>query len=307
MKVVFFGTPDFALPSLQALYDSGNEVVAVVTQPDRERDRRKITFSPVKELALKLGIPVLQYERVSKEGVEDLTATGADLFVTCAYGQIMSQKILDIPPLGTINVHASLLPRYRGSSPIQWALIEGERETGITIMKTVLAVDAGDILMQSSVRIGDRETAGELFDRLACEGGKLLARALDVIGSGKAVYTPQDESKATHYPMLSKSDGKLDFSQSAVVLDRRIRGLTPWPSAFTTLEGKMFKILCAEPRNESAVHEGIGRVTVLGSDMFITCGEGALQIYSVQLEGGKKLSVADFLRGHNPDGVVLGK
>ena len=241
MRIVFFGTPDFALPALNAACESG-EVVAVVTQPDRERDRRRVSFSPVKQAAAERGIKVLQYEKVSREGVEELSALGADIFVTCAFGQILSRRILDLPPLGTINVHASLLPKYRGSAPIQWAIANGEKQTGVTIMRTVLKVDAGDILMQQATEIGDEETAGELFERLAVMGGELLKKAIAVIKSGKAVYTPQNEEEATHCPMISKSDGKLDFSLSAKELERRVRAFTPWPSAFTTCGGKVLRI-----------------------------------------------------------------
>ena len=227
MKIVFFGTPDFALPSLRACVDSGHEVVAVVTQPDRERDRKKISFSPIKQLAAELRLNILQYEKVSRDGTEELRALGADLFVTCAFGQILSQKILDIPPLGTINVHASLLPKYRGSAPIQWAMIDGCRQTGVTIMRTVLKVDAGDILISKSTEIGKEETAGELFDRLSVMGGELLKDAIKLIADGKAVYTPQDESRATHCRMLEKSDGLVNFDMPAEKLDCLIRGLTP--------------------------------------------------------------------------------
>lgn len=303
MRIVFFGTPDFALESLRACVESGHEVVAVVTQPDRERDRRKVTYSPVKQLALELGLKVLQYEKVSREGVEELGALKADLFVTCAFGQILSQKILDIPPLGTINVHGSLLPKYRGSAPIQWAIINGDEITGITIMRTALKVDSGDILIQESTPIGKEETAGELFDRLAVMGGELLKKALALISSGKAVYTPQEEEKAVHCRMLGKSDGLLDFSLGAKQLDCLIRGLTPWPSAFTKLEGKTLKILKAAPCGRKGVP---GCVTVESGGVYVGCGSGSLQVLEVQLEGGKKMDISAFMLGHKLNGVKLG-
>lgn len=303
MKIVFFGTPDFALHSLRACVESGHEVAAVVTQPDRERDRRKVTYSPVKQLALELGLKVLQYDEVSREGVEELAALGADLFVTCAFGQILSQKILDIPPLGTINVHGSLLPKYRGSAPIQWAIINGDKVTGITIMRTALKVDSGDILMQQSTPIGEEETAGELFDRLAVMGGELLKKALQAISEGKAVYTPQDESKAVHCRMLGKADGLLDFNKDAHSLDCLIRGLTPWPSAFTKLGGKTLKILRAKPCDKNG---RAGEVFVESGVAFVGCGKGSLQLLEVQLEGGKKMDISAFLLGHKLDGAVLG-
>lgn len=303
MRIVFFGTPDFALDSLRACVESGHEVVAVVTQPDRERDRRKVTYSPVKQLALDLGLKVLQYEKVSRDGVDELSLLRADLFVTCAFGQILSQKILDIPPLGTINVHASLLPKYRGSAPIQWAIINGDKVTGVTIMRTALKVDSGDILMQESTPIGEEETAGELFERLKVMGGKLLKKAIEAIASSSAVYTPQDESKVVHCRMLEKSDGALDFSHDAEVLDRLIRGLTPWPSAYTRLGDKVLKIIKAKYCD---LNGSIGVVTVKDSKAYVGCGKGSLELLQVQLEGGKKMDIAAFLAGHKLDGAVLG-
>ena len=303
MKIVFFGTPDFALPSLRACVDSGHEVVAVVTQPDRERDRKKISFSPIKQLAAELGLNILQYEKVSRDGTEELRALGADLFVTCAFGQILSQKILDIPPLGTINVHASLLPKYRGSAPIQWAMIDGCRQTGVTIMRTVLKVDAGDILISKSTEIGKEETAGELFDRLSVMGGELLKDAIKLIADGKAVYTPQDESRATHCRMLEKSDGLVNFDMPAEKLDCLIRGLTPWPSAYTKFGGKTLKILKAKPCEKRF---DIGMVSVVKDKAYVGCNPGSIMLEEVQLEGGKKMDIKTFMLGHKLDGVKLG-
>lgn len=304
MRVVFFGTPDFALPSLKAAAESGHEVAAVVTQPDRERDRKRVTFSPVKQAALDLGLKVLQFEKVSREGVEELARLKADLFVTCAFGQILSQKVLDLPPLGTINVHGSLLPKYRGSAPIQWAVINGEKQTGITIMRTVLQVDAGDILLQKKTDIGERETAGELFDRLALLGGEALTEALELISSGKAVYTPQKEDEATHCKMLGKKDGLLDFSADARSLDRRIRGLTPWPSAYTYFQGKLLKILEAEPADKSGE---AGVIFSADGDVYVGCGSGSLRLLQVQPEGGKRMEMKAFALGHKTEGVKLGR
>ena len=208
------GTPDFAVPALEALATTQHEIVGVVTQPDRMRNRNKVTFSPVKECALKLGIPVYQYERISREGVEDIKTLDVDLMVTCAFGQILSREILALPPKGIINVHASLLPKYRGSSPIQWAILNGESKTGVSIMRTAYEVDSGDVLLQLETDILPEETAGELFDRLSTLGAKALLEGIALIESGKDVYTPQDHSKMSYYPMLSKTDGKIDFSKS---------------------------------------------------------------------------------------------
>ena len=194
MKVIFMGTPDFAVPSLQAIYDAGHEIVGVVTQPDRARNRGVISFSPVKQKALELGLKVFQYEKVRLEGTEELASLGADVAVTCAYGQILDRKLLDMTPCGVLNVHASLLPKYRGSSPIQWAVINGEKVTGITVMKTALGVDTGDILLQKEIEILPEETAGELFDRLSTVGGECIVEALDLVKDGKAEYIVKPQS-----------------------------------------------------------------------------------------------------------------
>ncbi|MDE6550007.1 MAG: methionyl-tRNA formyltransferase [Clostridia bacterium] len=304
MRIVFFGTPDFAVPSLRAANDSGHDIVAVVTQPDKERDRRKVSYSPIKQAALDMGLRVLQFDKVSRDGVEQLKALNADLFVTCAFGQILSQAILDIPPLGTINVHGSLLPKYRGAAPIQRAVINGEKYTGITIMRTALQVDSGDILLNSVMEIGERETAGQLFDRMAVEGGIALKKALDLIAEGKAVYTPQDESKATFCPMLKKDDGKLDFTLDAKSLDNLIRGVTPWPSAYTFVDGKRLKILSARYREYNGAGE-CGEIIAVGDDIIIKCAQDALSIEEVQLEGGKRQDIFSFMRGHDIVGKVL--
>ena len=201
MRIVFLGTPDFSVSCLDALINSKHEVVAVVTQPDKARNRMVVSFSPVKEEALKHNIQVLQYDKIRVQGVEDLKALNPDIMVTCAYGQIISQEILDIPKYGVINVHASLLPKYRGSAPIQWAILNGEKETGITIMQTALGVDSGDIILQEKIAIKENETAGELFDDLAKIAPSVLMKAIDLIESGEATFTKQNEEEATHFPM----------------------------------------------------------------------------------------------------------
>ncbi|MDE6372798.1 MAG: methionyl-tRNA formyltransferase, partial [Clostridia bacterium] len=216
MRILFLGTPDFAVKALDKLVGEGYDVVGVVTQPDKRRNRGEISFCPVKEYAIDKGIKVYQYDSIRREGVEDIKAIAPDVMITCAFGQIISQEILDIPKYGVLNIHASLLPKYRGSSPIQWCLINGEKITGVTIMKTALAVDSGDILLQKQLDILPEENAGELFDRLAALGGEAIVEALRLVESEKAVFTPQDESKATHYPMISKEDGLIDWQLSAV-------------------------------------------------------------------------------------------
>lgn len=306
MRILFLGTPDFAVAALERIVGTDNEVVGVVTQPDRKRNRGEVSFCPVKQFAVEKGIKVYQYESIRKEGVEDIKAINPDIMITCAFGQIISQEILDIPKYGVINIHASLLPKYRGSSPIQWCLVNGESKTGVTIMRTALAVDSGDILLQKEIDILPEENAGELFDRLAVLGGEAIVEALEIIKDGKAVYTPQDESKATHYPMISKEDGKIDWSKSAREVFNKMRGFTPWPSAFTTLDGKLFKILKCVVSDK--IFDGKeGQVFVEERKAYVVCGNGTVELKEVQLEGKKAMPVSDFLlSGKLKTGVVLG-
>lgn len=294
MKIVFLGTPDFAVDSLQAVYDAGYEILAVVTQPDKERNRREVTFSPVKQRALDLGLKVLQFSKIREEGEEILRGLAPDVMVTCAYGQIISQSILDIPKYGVINVHASLLPLFRGSSPIQWAILTGQKRTGVSIMRTALQVDSGDVLLQKSVEIGEDETSGELFDRLAKLGAEALVEGLQLIESGRAVFTPQDHSKATHYPMLSKEDGHIDWNSNAQEILRKIRGMNPWPSAYCYLDGKIFKIWRAKVAQDEL---GIGEIQIQGKSMKIGCGGGTIEALEVQLEGKRRMDTASFVAG----------
>lgn len=306
MRILFLGTPDFAVAALERIVGTDNEVVGVVTQPDRKRNRGEVSFCPVKQFAVEKGINVYQYESIRKEGVEDIKAINPDIMITCAFGQIISQEILDIPKYGVINIHASLLPKYRGSSPIQWCLVNGESKTGVTIMRTALAVDSGDILLQKEIDILPEENAGELFDRLAVLGGQAIVEALEIIADGRAVYTPQQESQATHYPMISKEDGKIDWSKSAREVFNKMRGFTPWPSAFTTLDGKLFKILKCVVSDK--IFDGKeGQVFVEERKAYVVCGNGTVELKEVQLEGKKAMPVSDFLlSGKLKTGVVLG-
>ena len=306
MRILFLGTPDFAVAALERIVGTDNEVVGVVTQPDRKRNRGEVSFCPVKQFAVEKGIKVYQYESIRKEGVEDIKAINPDIMITCAFGQIISQEILDIPKYGVINIHASLLPKYRGSSPIQWCLVNGESKTGVTIMRTALAVDSGDILLQKEIDILPEENAGELFDRLAVLGGQAIVEALEIITDGRAVYTPQQESQATHYPMISKEDGKIDWSKSAREVFNKMRGFTPWPSAFTTLDGKLFKILKCVVSDK--IFDGKeGQVFVEERKAYVVCGNGTVELKEVQLEGKKAMPVSDFLlSGKLKTGVVLG-
>ena len=311
MRIIFMGTPDFAVPSLNAVYDAGYDIVGVVTQPDRARNRGVVSFCPVKQRATELGLKVFQYEKVRLEGADELEALNADVMVTCAYGQILDKRLLDMTPYGVLNVHASLLPKYRGSSPIQWAVINGETKTGITVMKTALGVDTGDIVLQKEVDVLPEETAGELFDRLAVKGGEAIVDALRLVESGKAVFTPQNEDEATWYPMFTKDSGKLDFSKPAKQLVDFIRGTNPWPSAFCRLDGKLFKIWKArklgadEPSNRRFYAQG--EMATFFGKLCVACGAGEfLVLQEVQLEGGKRMTADEFMRGRaNLNGVQL--
>ena len=299
MRIVFLGTPDFSVSCLDALINSKHEVLAVVTQPDKARNRMVVSFSPVKEEAIKHNIKVLQYDKIRLQGVEDLKALNPDLMVTCAYGQIISQEILDIPKYGVINVHASLLPKYRGSAPIQWAILNGEKETGITIMQTALGVDSGDIILQEKVAIKENETAGELFDDLAKIAPSVLMKAIDLIESGKATFTKQNEEEATHFPMLKKEDGHIDWTQDGNTIINKIYGLNPWPSAYSILDGKIFKIYKAKFEEGNSLDFGTIK------DNKVACKGGYIELQEVQMECRNRMSIEEFAHGFKLDGQVL--
>ncbi|MBD5479259.1 MAG: methionyl-tRNA formyltransferase [Lachnospiraceae bacterium] len=309
MKIIFFGTPDFAAGALQALLDSGHTVTAVVTQPDKAKGRSKTpVYSPVKECAVKSSIPVLQPARVkSPDSVEALRAYEADVFIVAAFGQILSKEILDMPRFGCLNIHASLLPAYRGASPIQWAVINGEEKTGVTIMQMDEGVDTGDILYQKEIKLDEKETGESLFEKLAVLGAEAIIEALTLLSAGKLVRAAQCEEKATHTGMIHKDMGEIDWSMSAEKLERLVRGLNSWPSAFTFWEGKQLKIwesdVCKDGElSEEAEYEkkaAAGTVIKVEKNRFaVKCGEGALWILSLQLEGKKRMSTLDFLLGN---------
>ena len=306
MRVVFLGTPDFAVPVLTAIAQSRHTLIAVVSQPDRARNRKnELLPTPVHAAADKLGVPCYLYERI-RDHVAELRTLQPDIMVTAAYGQILTQEVLDVPSHGVINVHASLLPKYRGSSPIQWAVINGEKETGVTIMKTERGLDCGEILRVAKTPIGDNETAGELFDRLQRLGARLAVEELDAIEAGASVGRKQDDSAATFCGKLSKADGELNFSEPAQTLHNRIRGLNPWPVAYTYWNGELLKVYT------SSVTEGKGAsgevIAADGRKLLVACGVGALSLDSVQLPGKRVMTAAEFLAGHKiPAGTVLGK
>jgi methionyl-tRNA formyltransferase len=301
MKIVFMGTPDFAVPSLKALAGGGHEVTAVVTQPDRERGRGKnITFSPVKELAVSLGIRVLQYQKIRFEGVGDLRAIAPDLIVTAAYGQLLSQEIIDIPKFGILNVHASLLPKYRGAAPIQWAVINGEAVTGVTIMRTALSLDSGDILLQKSLEIEDGETAGELFSRLSLLGAEALTEGIEKIERGEAVFLRQDESLATYFKTIKKEDAEISFEKTPIEIVNFVRGMNPSPTAYTMIGGENVKIYRAEIFSESFSDANTGDIIYADTEkgLVVAVKNGAVRLSELQFPNGKRMKDVDYLRGH---------
>ncbi|MCH5286341.1 MAG: methionyl-tRNA formyltransferase [Christensenellaceae bacterium] len=298
MRIVFMGTPEFAVPSLRALCEAGYEVVGVFTQPDRPRGRgNKVAFSPVKEYALSRGIPVFQPQRIRRDGIDDLKALAPDLCVTAAFGQILSQEVLDIPPLGNINVHASLLPRHRGSAPIAWAIMQGDAEAGVTTMMMDKGIDTGDMLLKSATPIRPGETCGELTERLSEMGAALLLDTLRALENGSLTRVPQDEAQMTYDPMLTKDMGVIDWAMPAAVIVNRVHGLNPWPGCSTAFEGGRLKLLRAE------VAEGSGQPgEVLVADakngLIIAAGEGAVRVLLMQAPGGKPMAPTVYLNGH---------
>lgn len=297
MKIIFLGTPDFSAGVLQALINSKHEVVGVVTQPDKPSGRgHKLVPTPVKVLAQSHNIPVFQFNRISKE-CEPLKALNADIMITAAYGQILRQNVLDLTPKGVINVHASLLPKYRGSSPIQWCVINGEKTTGVTIMKTDIGVDTGDMILAQSIDILPEETAGELFDRLSILGQETLLKALDLIEQGKETYTKQDHENASHYPMLDKDSGYIDFNKTADEIVNLCRGLNPWPVAFAKIDDEnRLKVYKAT----KVSHTGECGKVIFADDkngLVVGCKDGAVSLDIIQTAGTKAMNAKDYLRG----------
>ncbi len=299
MKIAFLGTPDFAVPSLQLLIDRGY-TLALFTNPDRPKGRHgALTPPPTKELALRHGIPVYQFEKIRRpEGVAALRAFAPDLMVTAAFGQILSQENLDIPPMGCVNVHGSLLPKYRGAAPIQRAIIDGETITGITTMLTEAGLDTGPILLQEATPIGENETAGALFERLATLGAQLLGKTIDGLVAGSLRPVPQDEALATHCSMIKKEDGRIDFSQSTAQIHNLVRGMNPWPTAFGELEGVPVKIWETRKGKEGSFGP-IGQCVIADpkEGLFVQAGDGLLEICTLQFPGGKRMEAKAALRG----------
>jgi methionyl-tRNA formyltransferase len=304
------GTPDFAAVTLDKLIASKHELIGVVTQPDKQKGRtQEVSFSPVKELAIKHNIPVYQPIKVREpEFLEMIKAMAPEVIVVAAFGQILPKALLEIPPGGCINVHGSLLPKYRGAAPIQYSIIDGESETGITIMYMDVGIDTGDMILQAKLPIAENETGGSLFDKMAHLGADLLLEALGQLEAGTSARIVQDNELASYVKVLNKDMGKMDFSQPAVKLEQLIRGLNPWPSAYTFLDGKTLKLWQAnvEPQNKSNTRPG--EVVELRKDSFVVAtGDGNLVIRELQLEGKKRMMADAFLRGYPiAIGTILG-
>ncbi len=302
MRVVFMGTPDIAATCLKKIIADGFQVVGVYTQPDRPKNRgMKLAFSPVKEVAQEAGIPVFQPENFREDtDVQALRELKPDVVAVVAYGRLLPQRVLDIPRYGCINIHASILPAYRGSAPYQWAVLDGLAETGVTAMYLCREMDAGDIIDISKTPIGENETAGELLDRLAVLGADLLSETLSNIEKGNISRTPQDGTKATYAPMLDKGMCPIDFTKTAQLVHNHVRGLHPWPVATMELQGKRFKV------HQTVVVDGSGTPgQILGltkTGLVIACGAGAVEIRSIQAEGGKRMNAPDYFRGHPLEG-----
>jgi methionyl-tRNA formyltransferase len=300
LRVVFFGTPSFAVPTLDALLSSRHTVIAVVTQPDRPRGRgQRTTASPVKDAAVGAGVPVVQPSAVkTREFAAELGALNADLAVVAAYGQILTEQLLSIPRLGMINVHASILPRYRGAAPIHRAIIAGEVATGVTIMRMVRALDAGPMIAAERVDIGRDDTSVELEERLAHLGAGLLVRTLDDIAAGRAHETAQDDRSATYAPRLSKDDGRVDWNRSALDLHNLIRGLHPWPHAVTFAGGARLILHRSRPSVGTSVEPPGTILEASGDRLTIATGDGTLDLLEIQSEGKRPMRVREFLAGH---------
>ena len=316
MKLIFMGTPEIAACVLKSIIDSGkHEITAVVTQPDKPKGRgHEMDAPPVKKLALEHGLTVLQPEKAgTPEFIETIRALEPDVIAVAAYGKILKPALLEIPKYGCINVHASLLPKYRGASPIQWAVIDGEEKSGVTIMHMAEGLDTGDMIMKEEVTLDKKETAGSLHDKLAAVGGPLLLKALDALSAGTAQRIRQNEEEATYVTTLDKSFGKIDFNNPAEKIERLIRGLNPWPTAYTKINDKLLKIWDADALPGNLIPKDMAKAekgTVIkaeGDELLVLSANSILKINELQLEGKKRMSTADFLRGFKIErGTILG-
>jgi len=295
MKIIFLGTPNFAIPSLRAIAETSNEIVAVITQPDKPGNRRVMTPPPVKVEAEKMGLPVYQFSSIRKEGVDLIKTLAPDLMVTAAFGQIISQEILDIPKYGTFNVHGSLLPKYRGSSPIQQCLLNGDTVTGVTIMRTALAVDSGDIVLKKEIPIALTDTAGTLFGKISELGASAIVEAIELLARGKVFFTPQDHSQATFCKMISKADAFISSETDVITSIRKIRAYNPWPVAYVMIDGERLRLFNAV----EAEKKGVAGSFYSGNDLlYLNLSDGAIGVSEVQAEGKKVMSAREYLMGH---------
>jgi methionyl-tRNA formyltransferase len=315
MILVFCGTPSFAVPTLEKLVEAGHTVRLVVTQPDRPRGRgMELSVSPVKDAAIRLGIAVLQPAAIkdNAEFREQLAAIAPDAIIVVGYGRIIPQWMIDLPRLGNLNLHASLLPKYRGAAPIQWAIANAESVTGVTTMRIDAGLDTGDILMQREISIAAEDTAETLGPKLASIGANLMVETLRGLDAGQVRPTPQDHSQATLAPILKKEDGRMDFARSANDLVNRLRGFQPWPGAFTTFKGKTLQVHRAQPLRH-AVKLELGQIAVEGTRLLIGCGKDkgtdtTLELIEIQLEGKRRMSAQEFINGYRPQsGYRLGQ
>lgn len=316
MKIVFMGTPDFAAGALKAIVEAGHEVTAVVTQPDKPKGRSKeLQASPVKKYALEKGIPVLQPVRIrTSEAIEELKKYEADVYVVAAFGQILTKEILDYPRFGCLNIHASLLPKYRGASPIAWAILNGDEKTGVTIMQMDEGIDTGDILLQKEIEISDTETTDSLFDKLMVLGEEAVLEALSLLGTKEMVPVKQNSEEATHVGKFDKNFGEIIWTEPADIIERKVRGLNSWPSAYTFFRGKRLKVWESKVAEQEGLSQQDG-IQVAGSvrtvdkeAVYIQTGKDILKITGVQLEGKKKMSMKEFLLGYQiKPGEIFGK
>ncbi len=300
MRLVYMGTPDIAVPALEALIEAGHDVAAVVTQPDRAQGRHKeLVPPPVKAAALAHGIPVLQPEKASDpDFIEELRIYEPELIVVMAYGQILKKSLLELPPLGCINIHASLLPKYRGAAPIQAAILAGEELTGVTTMYMDEGLDTGDMLLKETVNIDEAETAETLEVKLALAGGRLIVRTLDELAASRLEREKQDDAASTYVKMIRKEEGQIDWNASALDIERRIRAFYPWPGTYTWHNGGRIKIYAADVMGMAGDAPAGTVVSAADGRIIVACGEGALNITSLQSEGRKRMDAADFLRGY---------
>lgn len=310
MKIIFMGTPDFAVGTLKALIQAGHEITLVVSQPDKPKGRgHELVPTPVKAVALEHNLRIYQPEKLRGEIAEEMIrSTEADVIVVAAFGQLIPKSILEMKRYGCINVHGSLLPKYRGAAPIQWAVIDGEKESGITIMQMDAGLDTGDMLLKAAIPLSPKETGGSLFDKLSALGASLCVEALEKLEAGSLKPEKQGESPTPYAKMLTKEMGELDWSRPAIELERLIRGLNPWPSAYTRLSGKTLKIWDADVCEEEKAGSVCGEIVRVSKETFyVSCGQGVLKINELQLQGKKRMDTAAFLRGyHLEKGSILG-